>query len=463
MKRSEITGVTMRIVRTIVLGAGKRVPALLTAARAAAASARGLRWRAMWPGNPVDRNVAVFQCYGGRGYTCSPRALYRAMLADADYDDVEKVWALRPQVAAALARRGYDVRGLAADELRGTATDDLGSAFGEDALEELRHAVIVPWGSRECDRAFARAALWVTNAILPTYLVPRTGQTYLQTWHGTPLKRLGCDIRVDASQNAVFSARDIHRRYESEGERLTYLVSPSAYATERFASAFGLAAAGRQDVILEEGYPRNDYLASFTPDAAHAIRARLGIPAGKKVVLYAPTWRDNQHVAGVGYVGNEAADFELLRAELGDEYVILYRAHYLIANSFDFAAHAGFVIDVSGVGDVNDLYVVSDVLVTDYSSVFFDYANLRRPMVFFMHDLEHYAGELRGFYIGVDELPGPIVRDTVALVEALRASEHLGETDARRLESFRERFAPLDDGHASSRVLARIRPTKGDA
>lgn len=446
----------------MVLGVGKRVPALLTAARAAAASARGLRWRAMWSGNPVDRNVAVFQCYGGRGYTCSPRALYRAMLADREYDDVEKVWALRPHVALALMRRGgYDVRGLA-DVGAGAAADDLDSAFGADALEELRHAVIVPWGSRECDRAFARAGLWVTNAILPTYLTPRAGQTYLQTWHGTPLKRLGCDIRIEASQNAVFTARDIHSRYSSEGERLTYLVSPSSYATERFASAFGLDSAGRRDAVLEEGYPRNDRLASFTSDEAHAIRARLGVPAGKKVVLYAPTWRDNRHVAGVGYVGDEAADFALLRAELGDEYVILYRAHYLIANSFDFAAHGGFVIDVSAVGDVNDLYIVSDVLVTDYSSVFFDFANLRRPVVFFMHDLDHYAGELRGFYIGPDELPGPVVSDTAGLVEALRGVEYPSASDTARLERFRERFAPLDDGHASERVLSRIRSGRGE-
>jgi CDP-glycerol glycerophosphotransferase len=444
--------------RTAVMAVGKRIPVLLTAARATVAVTKGLRWRRAWTSNPVDPDLAVFQCYGGRGYTCSPRAMYRAMLADPRFENVEKVWALRPPMAAALLRRGgYDVRGFAEGAHIPAGPYELEATFGADALEELRHAVIVPWGSPECDRVYARAGLWVTNSILPTYLTPREGQTYLQTWHGTPLKRLGCDIQPGASGNAVFTARDIHRRYKREGARLTYFVSPSVYATERFASAFNLAPTGRTEAILEEGYPRNDFLATYTPADADAIRARLGVPAGKKVVLYAPTWRDNQHTSGVGFTGNEAADFALLRAELGDDYVILYRAHYLIANSFDFSAHDGFVVDVSGTADVNDLYVVSDVLVTDYSSVFFDYANLRRPIVFFMHDLNEYAGELRGFYIGIDELPGPVVSDSAALVDAVRASEQTSDGERDRLETFRERFAPMDDGHASERVLDRVR------
>jgi CDP-glycerol glycerophosphotransferase len=135
---------------------------------------------------------------------------------------------------------------------------------------------------------------------------------------------------------------------------------------------------------------------------------------------------------------------------------VLFRAHYLVASAFDFAAQGGFVIDVSKTGDINDLYVISDVLVTDYSSVFFDYANLRRPVVFYMYDLEHYAHELRGFYLDIDELPGPIVRTTAELVDAIKTAGESSDADKERYERFCARFTYLDDGHASERVLSRV-------
>ena len=135
---------------------------------------------------------------------------------------------------------------------------------------------------------------------------------------------------------------------------------------------------------------------------------------------------------------------------------MLFRAHCLVASRFDFAAYGGFVIDVSRTDDISDLYVISDALVTDYSSVFFDYGNLLRPVVFYMYDLDQYAGEVRGLYLGLDELPGPVVRTTRELIDALKASEHPTAEDMGRRERFRARFSPLDDGHASERVIERM-------
>jgi CDP-glycerol glycerophosphotransferase len=444
-------------VRTVVLDAGKRAPWFLTAVRTGIDVVRGADYRLLRLAHPVQRSVAVFESYMGRAYACSPRALYQQMRRDPAYADVEKVWVLSAGIVRALrARGGYRIVGDP-DSAPGPALDgDIEKLFGTAALDELRDATIIVWGSRECMRQYARAAMWVTNSVIPTFLTPRRGQTYVQTWHGTPLKRLGCDIKADISMNAVYSARDMHRRYAREGARLTWLLSPSRYASERFVSAFDLVASGRTSAIVEEGYPRNDYLHTFTPEDVTAIRARLGIPEGKKVVLYAPTWRDNMHVSGVGYTYEAQADFELLREALGGEYVVLFRAHYFVASAFDFAAYGGFVIDVSKTDDINDLYVISDLLVTDYSSVFFDYANLHRPVVFFMYDLDDYAGEVRGFYLSLDELPGPIVRTTPELVDAVRAAAHRTPADEERDEAFRRRFTYLDDGRASARVLARV-------
>ena len=177
--------------------------------------------------------------------------------------------------------------------------------------------------------------------------------------------------------------------------------------------------------IIEEGYPRNDRLINTTAEERKEIRKSLGVD-DKKVILYAPTWRDNQHSSGEGYTYKTEVDFDKLKTELGDEYVILFRAHYLVANSFDFKRY----------------------------SVFFDYANLRKPVIFYMYDLEEYANELRGFYISLEELPGPIVRNEGSLVKEVQACE--GWNPDEKYEAFCCKYNPKDDGHASERVLARI-------
>jgi CDP-glycerol glycerophosphotransferase len=403
----------------------KRSVRFRLAARAAVEQWRGVRYRRYFRAGPVDDKLIIFESFQGKGYSCSPKALYLAMAADPRFDDYTLVWAFR---------KPWDYQGVS----------------------ELGRATIVSYASAGYAAYHARAKYWVTNSIVPVHMEPRRGQVYIQTWHGTPLKRLGCDILEGASGNVLFSAREIHRRYVREGARLTYLLSPSAFATEKFTSAFGLDASGRTSAIIEEGYPRNDFLAMFEPRDAAAVKERLGIPPDKVVVLYAPTFRDDQHSSATGYTFDLGVDFGRLRAELGDGYVVLFRAHYLVASEFDFAAHQGFVYDVSGVDDINELYIASDMLVTDYSSVFFDYANLRRPIVFFMYDLERYADELRGIYLDVADLPGPIARTQEELVAAVRSAGSPAPELVARYRLFNERFTYLDDGHASERVIARV-------
>lgn len=402
----------------------------------------------------VDPRIVIFECFAGRGYTDTPRALYRAMISDPAYEGYTFVWAFRVRTCRSLKLLGgFDVRGLAYPE--GPVDEGLRRTFGGDALEELRRAVIVPYATPEYYRWHARAGHWISNYILPTHMPVREEQTYLQTWHGTPLKRLGCDIE-EGKSNAMYLVRDIHARYKEEGARFSKLISPSRFVTEKLTTAFDLDSRAAEDLIIEEGYPRNDYLVTVTAEQVEATRRRFSIPPGKKVILYAPTFRDDQHASGTGYTLKPDVDFDLLQEHLADEYVILFRPHYLVANKFDFVRFDGFIRDVSMVMDINDLYVISDVLVTDYSSVFFDYANLERPVVFYMYDLERYADELRGFYLDLDELPGPIVRTESELVSAIRAAGEDVERLAEKTATFRERFTYLDDGHASERVLGRL-------
>ena len=372
------------------------------------------------PVGKIDDRLVYFQTFSGRGYSDSPKALYEYMLAAPEYKDFRFVWSFKePEKYGYLLKNG--------------------------------RTEIVKFRSRADNKALRTAKYWISNYRMLDHQYPRKGQVYLQCWHGTPLKRLGYDIAE--SDNAMNSLAEIKEKYRTDARKFAYLLSPSPFATEKFASAWNLDATGQRYKIIEEGYPRNDRLVNATEEERDALRKKLGVE-DKKVILYAPTWRDNQHTSGQGYTYKTEVDFDRLQRELGDGYVILFRAHYLVANSFDFGKYPGFVTDVSGYSDINDLYIASDILITDYSSVFFDYANLRKPVIFYMYDLEEYAGEMRGFYLSPDDLPGPIVRDEQHLIEAVRACG--GWQPDERYEAFRRKFDPLDDGHASERVLRRI-------
>jgi CDP-glycerol glycerophosphotransferase len=409
-----------KLLKRVVASVGRRSPAFRRLTERVRASRRRAGYREICGRNPADAKTVVFESYAGSAYSCSPKALYEAMLRDHRFDGHTLIWAFRKPEAYA-------------------------------GVPALGRATIVRSGSREHLAAYARAAYWIVNSAAPAHVVPRDDQVYVQTWHGTPLKRFGCDDPVAGASKRDVEARA--RRWKLSGSRFTYFLSQSPFASEKLASAFGMDAAAAASVMLESGYPRNDFLHTFSASDVARIKAELGVPEGKRVVLYAPTWRDDQREPGVGYTLELGLDFDRLRRELGDDHVVLFRAHFKIAQSFDFGRYEGFVHDVSGVDDVNELYVISDVLVTDYSSVFFDYGNLERPVVFYMYDLDHYADDLRGFYMDLDELPGPIVRSEDDLAGAVRSADDI---PLERRREFRERFAPLDDGHASERVLERV-------
>lgn len=371
------------------------------------------------PFGKIDDKLVYFRTFSGRGYSDSPKAMYEYMLTAPEYRDFRFVWCFKEPEKFVFLKN--------------------------DRTE------LVKFRTKADNKALRKAKYWITNYRMLNYQYPRKGQVYVQCWHGTPLKRLGYDL--ESSDNVMNSMAEIREKYRSDAKKFSYIISPSPFTTEKFASAWNLVKTGQTHKIIEEGYPRNDRLINTTPAEREELRKSLGVE-GKKVILYAPTWRDNQHTSGEGYTYKTEVDFDKLQRELGDEYVILFRAHYLVANSFDFAKYKGFVQDVSSYSDINELYIAADILITDYSSVFFDYANLRKPVIFYMYDLEEYANNLRGFYISLDELPGPIVRDEDALIKEVRKTD--GWKPDEKYEQFCEKYNPKDDGHASERVLAKI-------
>ena len=315
-------------------------------------------------------------------------------------------------------------------------------------------------GTKQFRKYIAKAKYWIFNFKIDDTIKPKKNQVFLQCWHGTPLKRLGCDLKH--FDNVLNTIEGMKKRYKIEAEKFTYFISPSKFASEKFISAWNLKEIGKENIIIEEGYPRNDFLFNYTNDDVKKIKEELfGTDyeekiKNRKIILYAPTYRANQHQAGVGYTYKEEVDFEKMRKELGEEYIILFRPHYFIANQFDFKKYEGFVYDVSKVDDVADLYIISDILITDYSSVFFDYANLKRPMIFYMYDLEHYRDESNGFYIDVEEeLPGKIVRTDDDLIKEIKRVSKEFKYD-EKYKKFNEKYNYLDDGQASKRVVEKI-------
>lgn len=207
--------------------------------------------------------------------------------------------------------------------------------------------------------------------------------------------------------------------------------------------------------VLECGYPRNDLL--YAPDRAKvaaAVRERLAIPEGRRVVLYAPTWREDQPRKGGKYAPDLHLDLEQARETLGDDQVLLVRRHYLVGGS---VPDTDFVRDVSRHPDVAELLLISDVLVTDYSSIMFDFAQTGRPMLFHTYDLAHYRDTLRGFCFDFEHrAPGPLIPDSAGIVAALRDPDAATAGHREAYEQFREAFCDLDDGTAAARVVDRM-------
>ncbi|UWX96110.1 CDP-glycerol glycerophosphotransferase family protein [Arthrobacter zhaoxinii] len=289
-------------------------------------------------------------------------------------------------------------------------------------------------------RLLATAGYLVNNNNFPHYFRKRTGQVYLQTWHGTPLKSIGADTPV-AGTTASYRAL-----ITREAAAWDMLLAQNKFAADTLSAAFGYRT---EPAIF--GYPRNDALTAYTAPVRRAeTRRRLGIEDGQKMLLYAPTWR-NSRAAASPYL-----DFEAAAAGLGQDYVLHYRGHHKIAGQRKTTGQDCYV-DVTSHPDINDLYLAADLLVTDYSSAMFDFCVTGKPIYFLTPDLAQYRDSERGFYFDFEEQsPGPLVRTTDELVTTILNSETTGKLYRGHYRDFVRRYAPQDDGGAAARVIEAV-------
>ncbi|QMU79236.1 glycosyltransferase [Streptacidiphilus sp. PB12-B1b] len=308
-------------------------------------------------------------------------------------------------------------------------------------------ATALPVRSPEWYEALARCRYIVGNTHLPPWIERREGQVVVQTWHGTPLKRIGHDF-----ENTLFSSTGYLDDLDRESRQWSLLLSPNRFSTPILRRALRF-----DGEILESGYPRNDALCS--PDrekTAERVRRALRLPEHKRVVLYAPTWRETLGRHRGGFAMDLRIDLEHARRELAGDHVLLVRTHTHVVEAVP-GADGGFVRDVSAYPDVTDLLLAADVLVTDYSSLMFDFAVTGKPMLFFTYDLEEYRDALRGFYLDFERrAPGPLLRTSEQLVRALRGLDRATAAHAGAYRAFRADFCELDDGGAAARVADRM-------
>jgi CDP-glycerol glycerophosphotransferase len=363
---------------------------------------------------PVRKGTVVFESHLGKQYSDSPRAIFEEL-------------------------RRRDIPATPIWSYAGERPE----GFPGD-VELVRR-----WSWRYL-RALAQAEFWIDNQGYPLRLGKRPETTYIQTWHGSALKRMGFDeprYRVMSEQEQC--------SYQEALDRFDHFVVRSEHDVRTLARAYHIP----EENLLRTGYPRNDALVrarnAETPDpAVRQLAERLGISRDRPVVLYAPTFRAQAN----GQVRNFTFPFDVERFadRFGDRYTLLVRSHYLNQITLPPSV-AGRVIDVSGEPDITPLLLVADVMITDYSSVMFDYALLRRPLIFFAYDWEEYSQDVRGTYFDLlEEAPGPVARTEDELFAAVSDLDTVRTRYEAQLKEFVEQYGEYDRGDAAARIVDRF-------
>lgn len=364
---------------------------------------------------PAQKNLIVFESFLGKQYSCNPRAIYEYFTEH--YPSYELYWSVDPRYI-----KNFEGKNL-----------------------KIANRFSVKWLF-----VMARAKYWVSNSRLHLWLPKPKHTVFVQTWHGTPLKKLVLDVEEVYMPGTT--TEKYKKNFTIESSKWDYLISPNRYSTEIFRRAFDF-----KNNIVESGYPRNDILYNQNnPSDILKLKRKMNLPKVKKIILYAPTFRDDQFY-GVGkYKFELNLDLKKLQEELGKDYIIILRLHYLVAENLDLSSYEGFAYDFSKYEDIRDLYLISDLMITDYSSVFFDYGNLRRPIIFYVYDIDTYRDKLRGFYFDFEkEAPGPLTQTTEEVIKCIHDIEK-GIPLADNFDEFFNKFCYLEDGEASERVVEEI-------
>ena len=365
---------------------------------------------------PINKKRVMFESFLGRNVSGNPKYLYEQMIKDGLDNKYDLIWILN-NIDEPINGSGKKVK-----------------------RKTLKYYYYM-----------ATSKYWIFNCRQADEIIKRKENIYLQTWHGTPLKKLAMDMD-NVNMAGQTDINEYKEKFYNNSRRWDYLLIQNDYSREIFKKAFAF------NKTILNGYPANDILyTENNKESIDKIKDKLNIPKNKKIILYAPTWRDDNFYKKGHYRMNIELDLDRMQKELGNEYIILLRMHYLITNNINIEKYKGFVYDYSQGYDIQELYLVSDILITDYSSVIFDYSNLNRPIIFFTYDIEQYRDALRGFYFDFEEeAPGPLVVDTEGVIECLKSIDDINKQYKNKKEKFYNKFCHIDDGNKAKEILDAI-------
>ena len=375
---------------------------------------------------PVEDKTILYEAFGGRGMICNPYAIFCALLQDEKYQDYTHIWVIDDFENNAESVKKYEI---------------------------YPNVKFVKFKTKEYCKALAVSKYLINNVSFPGYFLKREGQIYLNTWHGTPLKNMGFDI-PGANVTQGNTARNLLSAdyILSSGSYMTDLAYRKSYKMENI----------YEGTILEEGFPRNDVL--FHNNRGEIIqklrKQGVCIDKNKKILLYAPTWKGDKYSDPDIGLKDFGEIVNLAECNLDTEkYQILVKPHQIV---YYYMRQKDIELDeclkgkiVPAVMDTNEVLAITDILISDYSSIFFDFLSVCRPIIFYVPDLLEFK-DYRGLYYEMDRLPGPIVSSVGELGKLFQEIDKiLPEYETKRQEAH-ERICSEDDGQVTHRIIETV-------
>ena len=378
---------------------------------------RSMKYANEFKTRKVDASMILYESYWGRGMIDNPYALFLEIQKRDTEKELTHIWVL----------------------------DSFES--NQKIIEEYKdknNIRFVEFGSDEYIQALASAKYLINNVTFPAYFIKKEEQVYINTWHGTPLKSMGFDM-VDGNSGSANTIRNFLHA--------DYLLSANEIMTNMYLKSYKLEEV-LPGKILEEGYPRNDFL--FNTDKQSEIKLLesygISVDKNKKIVLFAPTWRESENGKAEINPDELLETKKLLEDQINtEEYQILIKPHQYVYNQLkDLEEYKGLLVPATI--DANELMSIVDILISDYSSIFLDFMALDKPVLFYIPDLETYK-ERRGLDIRPEDLPGPSSDDLMDIAAAINDIENVKDKYQKVYQEMKERVCGHDDGHVSERII----------
>ncbi len=366
---------------------------------------------------PLEENWILYESFYGKGMVCGAYALFKAFQKRTDFGKYTHIWSISVE-----------------EELERLCEE----------YKDFPNVKFVLRKSNEYTEYLAKSKYLINNDTFFYFFIKREGQVYLNTWHGIPMKKLGYDV-----PDGIVAQHNSFRNFLMTD----YLLAWNRHMGEVYRKAYKLNNVYRGKIILE-GCPRNDItITADTESIKNQLRnAGVKIAEGKKIVLYAPTFRGaNLQSAKNNYTEVKEFIAKLQEQLSSEEYQILYKPHHLIYDQIKKEGITDAQV-IPGYFDANEILSVTDILISDYSSIYFDFLITDRPIVFYVPDEQEYE-EYRGLYFKAEKLPGAVCRDVEQVSEAILVAEHYGKEYGPVHERFKEWACSYDDGAVSQRTL----------